>query len=92
MTENLETLNNKEKNSNAQSNKRLTVEECEEKISELDRSISKLSDEIHSLESQLELQRSNVDVLEIKNKDNAVLQSFVMGFFLICFSIWLAFH
>lgn len=72
--------------------KDLTIEQCEEKISELDREISKFSDEIHFLESELELQRSSVDVLQAKKQENGSLQSFVLVFFLICFSIWMAFH
>lgn len=89
MTENIEESQNKNASNPAQ---KLTIEQCEQKISDLDREISKLGDEIHSLESELELQRSNVDVLQIKNQDNGSLQSVVLVFFLICFSIWVAFH
>lgn len=91
MTENQSITDRIEKDSTIQTEK-LTIEQCEKKITDLDRKISTLSDEIHSLESELELQRSNVDVLQIKNQENGSLHSFVIVFFLICFSMWLAFH
>ena len=76
-----------EKDSNKQK-----IEVYKNKIADLDRVIGDLSNEFHSLQKKLELQRANVDVLIIKNKESNQSLSVILIFFLICFSAWLIVH
>ena len=91
---NQETISNSaETNEEKISYSNLTIPQLEEKISDFDRDISQLSETIHSLESQLELVKSNVDVLKLKAKDSdEIVKIYFLVFFMFAFSFWINFH